>query len=88
MKMNNHHILSNTATWQRENDHLPKVTISNDGNNNCLVYEGGYFNGERWGKGISYDLTGNIDYEGEWIHEYMGYVILESMIWFDLIWFD
>ena len=22
------------------------------------------------------------------IHEYMGYVILESMIWFDLIWFD
>ena len=22
------------------------------------------------------------------IHYYMGYVILESMIWFDLIWFD
>ena len=22
------------------------------------------------------------------IHRYMGYVILESMIWFDLIWFD
>ena len=22
------------------------------------------------------------------IHAYMGYVILESMIWFDLIWFD
>ena len=24
----------------------------------------------------------------EGIHQYMGYVILESMIWFDLIWFD
>ena len=25
---------------------------------------------------------------GDFIHEYMGYVILESMIWFDLIWLD
>ena len=24
----------------------------------------------------------------EYIHGDMGYVILESMIWFDLIWFD
>ena len=24
----------------------------------------------------------------DYIHKYMGYVILESMIWFDLIWFD
>ena len=24
----------------------------------------------------------------DFIHECMGYVILESMIWFDLIWFD
>ena len=31
MKMNNHHILSNTAIWQYWNDHAPKVTISNDG---------------------------------------------------------
>ena len=31
MKMNNHHILSNTATWQYINEHSPKVTISNDG---------------------------------------------------------
>ena len=23
-----------------------------------------------------------------WIHRFMGYVILESMIWFDLIWID
>ena len=30
-EMNNHHILSNTATWQKQNDSLPKVTISNDG---------------------------------------------------------
>ena len=29
-------------------------------------------------------IQGNQDY----IHQYMGYVILESMIWFDLIWFD
>ena len=25
---------------------------------------------------------------GNYIHAYMGYVILESMIWFDLIWFE
>ena len=31
MKMNNHHILSNTAIWQYLNEHSPKVTISNDG---------------------------------------------------------
>ena len=30
------------------------------------------------------EIKGN----SEWIHGYMGYVILESMIWFDLIWFD
>ena len=31
MKMNNHNILSNTATWQNSNEPPPKVTISNDG---------------------------------------------------------
>ena len=31
MKKNNHHILSNTATWQNINEYHPKVTISNDG---------------------------------------------------------
>ena len=31
MKMNNHHILSNTAIWQFLNEQYPKVTISNDG---------------------------------------------------------
>ena len=25
---------------------------------------------------------------GDYVHQCMGYVILESMIWFDLIWFD
>ena len=25
---------------------------------------------------------------GDYVHRYMGYVILESMIWFDLIWLD
>ena len=29
-------------------------------------------------------IQGNQD----WIHCYMGYVILESMIWFDMIWYD
>ena len=38
---------------------------NDDGNNNCLMYEGGYCNGERWGKGKSYDLDGNVDFEGE-----------------------
>ena len=41
---------------------------NDDGNNNCLMYEGGYCNGERWGKGKSYDLTGNVDFEGEWMN--------------------
>ena len=40
--------------------------FSDDGNNNCLMYEGGYCNDERWGKGTSYDLDGNVDFEGEW----------------------
>ena len=31
MKMNNHHILSNTATWQYSNELCPKETISNAG---------------------------------------------------------
>ena len=31
MKMNNHQILSNTATWQSVNELPPKVTISNEG---------------------------------------------------------
>ena len=30
------------------------------------------------------EIQGNSDF----IHNFMGYVILESMIWFDLIWFD
>ena len=40
---------------------------NDDENNNCLMYEGGYCNDERWGRGISYDLNGNVDYEGEWL---------------------
>ena len=43
---------------------------NDDGNNNCLVYEGGYCNGERWGKGKSYDLSGNVDFEGEWMNNH------------------
>ena len=43
---------------------------NDDGNNNCLMYEGGYWNDERWGKGISYDLNGNVDYEGEWMNNH------------------
>ena len=31
MKMNNYHVLSNTATWQQTNEAPPKVMISNDG---------------------------------------------------------
>ena len=37
---------------------------NDDGNNNCLMYEGGYCNDKRWGQGISYDLNGNVDFEG------------------------
>ena len=41
-----------------------------DVNNNCLMYKGGYWNDERLGQGISYDLNGNVDYEGEWMNNY------------------
>ena len=44
---------------------------NDDGNNNCLMYEGGYCNDERWGKGISYDSTGNVDFEGEWMNNHV-----------------
>ena len=44
---------------------------NDDSNNNCLMYEGGYLNGKRWGKGISYDLTGKMDYEGEWMNNHV-----------------
>ena len=44
---------------------------NDDGNNNCLMYEGGYCNDERWGKGKSYYLTGNVDYEGEWANNHV-----------------
>ena len=43
---------------------------NDDGNNNCLMYEGGYCNDERCGKGISYDLNGNVDFEGEWMNNH------------------
>ena len=38
-----------------------------DGNNNRCVYEGGYCNGKRWGRGISHDLNGDVDFAGEWM---------------------
>ena len=31
LKMNNHHILSNTAVWQRKKELCPKETFSSDG---------------------------------------------------------
>ena len=40
MEMNNHYILSNTATWQSPNEHSPKVIISNDGNNRETIING------------------------------------------------
>ena len=43
---------------------------NDDGNNNCLVYEGDYCNDERWGKGKSFDLNGNVDFEGEWMNNH------------------
>ena len=43
---------------------------NDDDNNNCLMYEGGYCNDERCGKGKSFDLNGNVDYEGEWINNH------------------
>ena len=39
--------------------------------NNVCVYEGGYYMGERWNKGISYDLSGAVEYDGEWMDNHM-----------------
>ena len=44
---------------------------------NNVMYEGGYCNGERWGKGISYDLNGHVDFEGEWMNNH-GIVVKEG----------
>ena len=44
---------------------------NDDGNNSCLMYEGGYWNDERWGKGESHDLNGNVDFEGEWMNNHV-----------------
>ena len=38
--------------------------------------------------GIDLPSLTNIQGDGDEMHKYMGYVILESMIWFDLIWLD
>ena len=43
---------------------------NNASNNNCLMYEGGYCNNERWGEGKSYNLNGNVVYEGEWMNNH------------------
>ena len=55
---------------------------NDNGNNNCLMYEGEYWNDERWGKGISYDLNGNVDFEGEWMNNH---VMTENDLQNDLI---
>ena len=55
---------------------------NDDENNNCLMYDGGYCNGERCGKGKSYDFNGNADFEGEWMNNH---VITENDLKNDLI---
>ena len=32
-------------------------------------YEGGWFNGKRWGRGIQYDRNGNTVFDGEWFND-------------------
>ena len=57
--------------------------LYDDENNNVCVYEGGYCRGERWGKGTSYDLSGAVDYDGEWMDNHMnnrGEVIIDLQI--------
>ena len=43
---------------------------NDDENNNCLMYKGEYYNGERCGKGKSYDLNGDVDFEGKWMNNH------------------
>ena len=57
---------------------------NDDGNNNCLVYKGGYCNDKRWGNGKSYDLDGNVDFDGEWMNNH-GMTKSEKRIVNDLI---
>ena len=42
--------------------------FNDNGNNNCLVYEGGYCNGKHWGEGKSYDLHEEIISECKWMN--------------------
>ena len=44
---------------------------NDNSNNNILDYEGGYCIDKRWGKGKSYDLNGNVDFEGEWMNNHV-----------------
>ena len=34
-----------------------------------VEYEGGWFEGKRWGRGIQYDRSGNTVFDGEWVND-------------------
>ena len=38
-------------------------------NNNIIVYEGEYLNGEKNGKGKEYDFFTNLEFEGEYLND-------------------
>ena len=53
--------------------------------NNKLVFEGEYVNGENNGKGKSYDLEGNLSFDGEYLYNrrHKGKVYLKGKLEFD-----
>ena len=38
-----------------------------------VEYEGGWFEGKRWGRGVQYDRNGNTVFDGEWYADNHGY---------------
>lgn len=42
------------------------IEYNDDVNNNREIYRGQYLHNARNGKGITYDLSGEVDYDGEW----------------------
>ena len=65
----------------------------NNTSDNRLVYEGGYWNGVRYGIGKSYDMNGDVEYEGEWIdnlpvnglHNQSGFLEMEMTYFFPFL---
>ena len=51
----------------------------------CISYSGGYCDGKRCGKGISYDRFGELDYEGNWYNNFKQASLTNALSQFPLL---